>query len=71
MEGMDRAKLPIADYKRYTRKRIEGIERAKLPIAHYSKVYKEENGRNGQSKISYSRLHKGKQGGEWKEESYL
>ena len=26
------------------------MERGKLPIADYTKVYKEENGRNGQSK---------------------
>ena len=53
---------------------MEGIERAKLPIADFTKVYKEENGRNGHSKITYSRLHKGKQGRgwkEWKEQSYL
>ena len=37
---------------------MEGMERAKLPIADYTKVYKEENGRNGQSKITYSRLQK-------------
>ena len=46
---------------------MEGMERAKLPIADYTEVKKEENGRNGKSKVTYSRLHKGIQGKEWKE----
>ena len=46
---------------------MEGMERAKLPIADYTEVNKEENGRNGKSKVTYSRLHRGKQGREWKE----
>ena len=46
---------------------MEGMERVKLPIADYTEVKKEENGRNGKSKVTYSRLHKGIQGKEWKE----
>ena len=43
---------------------MEGMDRAKLAIADYTKVNKEENGKR---KVTYSRLHKGIQGREWKE----
>ena len=49
------------------------MDRAKLPLADYRRLYKEENGRNVQTKVTYSRLHRGiqiRERKEWKKQKY-